>query len=330
MTTTICHVREDDVRKALTMADAIAVVEEAMRARAQAHAQDKPRTSTQYAAGSLRMLSASSPEIGLAGYKMTYSSAGNATQGYFYLIDRESGALRAVIESIHLSTMRTGAASGVATRCLSRSDARIVAMIGAGTQAMAQLQAVCMVRTIESARVFSRNYERLRTFCANAQELLKIDVTPMGTVEETVRGADIVNVITNSATPVLLGEWLEEGQHINAAGANALNRRELDGTAIHRCNVVVVDARDVARTECGDIFPLVAAGDLTWEGLPELGELLLGQATGRVADNQITLYESHGIGVQDLYTARFVLDGVTALAAGTSLSSGRAAFPVSA
>jgi ornithine cyclodeaminase len=117
-----------------------------------------------------------------------------------------------------------------------------------------------------------------------------------------------VNVITKSATPVLLGDWLEPGQHVNAAGSNALTRRELDLRAVQRCELIAVDSRETARKECGDLLPLVEAGWAHWESLAEIGEIAAGLRPGRTSDQQITLYESHGMAIQDLYTARKVYD----------------------
>ena len=124
---------------------------------------------------------------------------------------------------------------------------------------------------------------------------------------DAVRGVDIINVITKANAPVLLGEWLEAGQHINAAGSNALTRREIDANVVKRCSRVVVDSRATARNESGDLLPLVESGFLDWDALPEVGEVIVGRAPGRTSNDDITLYESHGMGIQDIYTADHVL-----------------------
>jgi ornithine cyclodeaminase len=203
--------------------------------------------------------------------------------------------------------VRTGAASGVATRYLARKDAAVVGMIGAGKQAIGQLEAVCNVRAIREARVYSRSAERARIFCETMSLRLGVAVRAVASVAEAVRGADIVNLVTKASTPVLLGEWLEPGQHINAAGSNSLIRRELDEEAIKRCATVAVDSRSTARNECGDLLPLVEKGFLDWNTLPELGEVILGRVPGRSAITEITLYESHGMAVQDIYVGAALL-----------------------
>ena len=123
-----------------------------------------------------------------------------------------------------------------------------------------------------------------------------------------MRGANIINVITKASTPVLLGAWLTAGQHINAAGSNSLARRELDEAAVRRSTRIVVDSRNTARNECGDLLPLAETGLIDWDALPELGEVITGRLPGRRSKDDITLYESHGMAVQDLYTGKFVLD----------------------
>ncbi|MEN3353207.1 MAG: hypothetical protein V7640_1365, partial [Betaproteobacteria bacterium] len=116
-------------------------------------------------------------------------------------------------------------------------------------------------------------------------------------------GAHIINVMTKASEPVLRGEWLEPGQHINAAGSNSLIRREIDLAAVERCNYITVDSRGTARNECGDLLPAVEKGLVDWDTLTEIGEVIIGHAPRRASADQITLYESHGMGIQDLYVA---------------------------
>ena len=131
---------------------------------------------------------------------------------------------------------------------------------------------------------------------------------PVGSAEEAVRGADIVTTITTAREPVLHGEWLASGAHVNAAGVNWANRRELDELAVLRADVIAVDDRDQARLECGDLLPLIEAGDLSWERVVELGEVLTGAAPGRTDSGQVTLFESQGIAIEDVAAAKYVYD----------------------
>jgi ornithine cyclodeaminase len=176
-------------------------------------------------------------------------------------------------------------------------------MLGAGKQAHGQLEAVCAVRDVREVRVWSRKRETSRAFIEEMSSRLSVTMHTVEGAADAVKGAHIINVITKAAEPVLRGEWLEPGQHINAAGSNALSRREIDLAAVRRCDYIVVDSRGTARNECGDLLPAVEAGHLDWDALPDLGEVIVGRARRRASRNEITLYESHGMGIQDLYVA---------------------------
>ena len=290
------------------MPKTVELVEASLKARAEGRAIDVPRVRARAPAGTLHILQAAAPELKLIGYKAYYSNPGQGARYHVHLIDTDSGRLVAMIEASHLGMVRTGAASGVATRYMAREDAATVGMIGAGKQANGQLEAVCAVRKIRAVKVYSRNIERARGFCAALSGRLGVKMEAVASAADAVRGADIINVITKAAMPVLLGDWLEPGQHINAAGSNALTRRELDVAAIQRCARVVVDSRGTARNECGDLLPLIESGKLDWDALPELGEVITGRIIGRKSRDEITLYESHGMGIQDIYTGHYILE----------------------
>ena len=298
----IRYLNEKDVRQLFTMKDAVAWVEEALKARAEGRATDMPRARTRVPQGTLHVLQASARDLNRIGYKSYYSSS-TGTRFMVHLYDMAKGPLDAMCEASQLGMVRTGAASGVATRYLAREDASIVAMIGAGKQAVGQLEAVCEVRKIKQVRVWSRKPETARKFCDALSSRLKVEMTVVEGGAEAVRGAHIVNVITKASSPVLLGEWLEPGQHINAAGSNSLIRRELDQAAVKRADYITVDSRNTAKNECGDLLPLTETGLLDWETLTEIGEVITGRAPRRTSSDQITLYESHGMGIQDLYCA---------------------------
>jgi ornithine cyclodeaminase len=298
----IRYLTEADVKHLLTMKDAVRLVEEALKARAEGRATDVPRVRTRVPQGTLHVLQAAAPELNRIGYKAYYSSP-TGTRFHVHLYDMAKGPLDAIVEASHLGMVRTGAASGVATRYLAREDASIVAMIGAGKQAVGQLEAVCEVRAIREVRVWSRKTETSQKFCDALAKRLNIEMKVVASGAEAVQGAHIVNVITKASEPVLLGEWLEPGQHINAAGSNSLIRRELDEAAVKRASYITVDSRNTARNESGDLLPLTESGRLDWDALAEIGEVIIGRAPRRTSAEQITLYESHGMGIQDLYVA---------------------------
>ena len=314
----IRYLTEAEVRKLLTMKDAVALVEDALRARAEGRAVDVARVRTRVPQGTLHILQAASQELNRIGYKAYYSLA-SGTKAHVHLYDMAKGPLDATLEARHIGMVRTGAASGVATRYLAREDASIVAMIGAGKQAVGQLEAVCHVRKVKEVRVWSRTIETARKFCDELAPKLNVEMRVVESGAEAVRGAHVINVITKASEPVLRGEWLEPGQHVNAAGSNALNRRELDSAAVRRANYVVVDSRATTRNESGDLLPLVESGHLDWDALPELGEVIIGRARRRESDDEVTLYESHGMGIQDLYVATRLVELARRSAVGTDL-----------
>lgn len=315
------YISERDVARLLGMPDAIACVERAFRDRAEGRAVDVPRERTKTPFGSLHVLQAASTAINSVGFKAYFP--GRAARTFLvHLIDLDSGRLRAIVEADEMGIRRTGAATAVATRALSRPEASVVACFGSGRHALTQLRAVCAVRPIRHVRTFGRTPERSERFAASARLELGLEATVAPSAEAALDGADVVNVVTRSETPVVQGSLLAPGQHINAVGSNALDRREIDLEAVRRCDVVVVDSVEVARRECGDLLPAVERGLLDWHTVPDLGAVLTGRAPGRRSAEDVTLFESQGMGMQDLYVARFVFDAALAADVGLDLPIG--------
>lgn len=288
------------IQQMLTMPMALTLVERALRDRAVKSAIDIPRARTQTPAGIQHVLQAAAPELGYIGFKYYYTGKGGSSS-YLHLIDMHSGQLAAIIESGWLGMIRTGAATGIASRTLANPGASILGQIGAGYQGMGQLEAVCTALPIREARVYARSRDKLEAWCAQMSAQLGIPVMPAESGPTALAGAHIVNVITRSVTPVIDGDWLEPGQHVNAAGSNALDRREIDSKTIARAALISVDSKATARNECGDLLPAIEQGQLHWDALTEIGDIMVGRAPGRAKSEDITLYQSHGMGIQDLY-----------------------------
>jgi alanine dehydrogenase len=217
--------------------------------------------------------------------------------------DPRTGQLLAIMDAEALTAMRTGAVSGLATRLLARPEARVVALFGVGAQGGPQLEGVCAVRPIERAWVVSGNDRRETAFCQLQEKKLGIPVRLATSPEEAVKAADVICTATNSRDPVFRGEWLRPGTHINAIGAYTPWMRELDETTVC-CSRVFIDQRQAAEAEAGDL--LIAAADGRWsldQVAGELGELLLGKVTGRTNQEEITLFKSVGLALQDAVTA---------------------------
>jgi ornithine cyclodeaminase/alanine dehydrogenase-like protein (mu-crystallin family) len=219
------------------------------------------------------------------------------------LYEMATGDLLAQIEADYMGQLRTGAASGVATKYLARKDSRIAAIIGTGGQARTQLEAVAAVRKLESARAYGRDAAKREKFCAEMSERIGIPVHPCSSASEAVRGADIVSTATTASQPVVHGADLAPGAHINAIGANHAHKRELDDEAVASADVIVVDSVEQSRQEAGDLIIAFHGDEICWTGVKKLSEIVAGKASGRTSDSEVTLFKSNGIASWDLAVA---------------------------
>lgn len=309
---------EADVRQLLTMDLALEAVEAAHRAHALGRAIDIPRQRTRVPTASLHILQGALLDEGVMGYK-AYTASKAGARFLVHLFDAADGRPLAVIEADFLGMMRTGAAGGIAAKHLARPDAAVVGMIGAGWQAQGQLEALCKVRPVRQVKLYSRNPDKCRLASADFAQRFGVEVTAVDNAEAAVRGSDIVVTITTSATPVVQGEWLAPGMHLNAAGSNALIRRELDEKAVGRASLVCVDSRETALREAGDLLPALEKGRLCAGQLIELGEIVAGIRPGRTDPQAITLFESQGMAIQDLAVARRLFELARTQGLGTQL-----------
>ena len=316
------YLSEADIRSVLTMPMAIERVEQAFIDRAHGKAFDIPRRRTRQPGGHLHILQGAAPEIDTIGYKAYYVRPGRSRTFLLHLLNHAQGNLEAILEADWMGQMRTGAATGVAAKHLSRPDSSVVGLFGSGRHAVTQLEATCAVRDIREVKVFGRNADRVKAFCNEMSEKVGTTVRPATSREETVRGSDIIVIMTRADEPLFDGAWLEPGQFISATGANALNRREIDLASVKRADLIVVDSVEVAAGESGDLLAGVEAGIIYWENIPTLGDVIIGRRPGRTSPEQVTLYESHGMALQDLYTGRRVLELATARGLGTDLPFG--------
>ncbi|MFQ5880024.1 MAG: ornithine cyclodeaminase family protein, partial [Dehalococcoidia bacterium] len=197
-----------------------------------------------------------------------------------------------------------GAASGVATKYIARPQARPVGIIGSGWQAQSQLMAVCAVRPVAMVRAYSRDPQRRQAFARQMSEVLGMQVDAADSAKEAVEGCDIVITATNASQPLFNGRWLSPGAHVNAIGANAILRREIDDATVLRCGTIVVDCKDQARIEAAELIFPIERGQLYWDQVKELGEVVAGIIPGRRSEDEITLFKSLGIAIWDVATAQ--------------------------
>jgi alanine dehydrogenase len=294
---------EADVKALLTMPIAIDAVENSFRRLGDGSALVHSRQRLHLPSKSyLHYMAAADGVSGYMGLKI-YTSSGKGLRFLVTLFSVESGDLVALIEADFLGQMRTGAASGVATRYLARENARKLGLIGTGLQARTQLHAIAQVRKLDGIRVFGRDAGRRETFAKEMGDILKIPVSAATSAEDAVRDADIIVTSTTSTNPVLEGQWLKPGVHINAIGANFPQKRELDSEAVERCDVIVVDSRAQSKLESGDLIHVFGEDASRWAGVRELAEIAAGKAAGRTNPNQITLFKSNGIATEDVVVA---------------------------
>jgi ornithine cyclodeaminase/alanine dehydrogenase-like protein (mu-crystallin family) len=298
---------EEDVRQLLTMDMALEAVEQALRKMALDEAQNLPRSRVQTDHAWLHVMSAAAKTLGVMGFK-AYSTSRRGAQFLVNLYDGKTGALLAMMQGDYLGQVRTGAASGVATQYMARPDASEVGLYGSGKQARTQLEAVCRVRKISRVQVYSPNEENRRLFAADMSRRCGTEVEPVNRPELAAEDKDIILTASTSREPVLNGHWIAEGTHINAIGSNFLGKAELDAVAVRRCDVIVVDSKDQARLEAGDFVQPLEDGSIHWADVHELGQVIVGRYTGRAHAQDVTLFKSLGIAIEDIAVAKRVYE----------------------
>ena len=299
---------EKEVVELLPMTECIDVLEKVFAYAGEGLGDNKPRSRIRLPNGFLHFMAAATvgPDLSGFGYKAYSTFSGGGGKFLVMLYHAETGELISVMEASALGQIRTGAASGLATRYMAPADASTVGVIGTGYQGRTQLEAVCAVRDVKQARAFSRTPEKREAFAYRMSERLNIEVVPVESAEECIRGADIAVTITSSREPVLKGEWLKGNAHINAAGSNHWMRREIDGEAVERSSLVVVDDLEQAKVECGDLIWPAERGTFRWSKAHELKDVVSGRMSGRPDDGSITLFESQGVAIEDVASALHV------------------------
>jgi len=234
--------------------------------------------------------------------------------GAVLLHSGDTGELLLVANASAITAIRTAAVSAVATRLLARADAKTLAIVGAGVQARTHLEAIPLVRDINEVRIVSRTREKAEAIAKRDERVRVVE-----SVEEAVRGADIIATTTSSRKPVVKREWIADGAHINAVGSSIATARELDGATLAAASLFV-DRRESTVNESGDYLFALREGAIA-EGhiRGEIGEILIGNAKGRTSRGEITLFKSLGLAVEDLASAAFLYEKARELGAGASV-----------
>ncbi len=309
--------RELDVEKLATTEMAIEAMEEAFRLQGEQKTEVAPRRRCRLDGGMLHVMSASLPTLGYAGLK-SYTSVGGLAR-FAVLLYRGDGELVAIIEANKLGQMRTGAASAVATKYMARQDASRLGIFGTGWQARAQVQSICSVRPIKTVLAYSPNSDHREKFCKEMTEAVGIGIYPASIPEEATKDMDIIVAATNSKQPILKGEWLSKGTHINAVGSNFISRQEIDVETYRRSACVVVDSLEQSMLESGDLACAAEAEAFYWEDARELGFVVIGEFPGREDDSEITIFKSNGIALEDVAFARCIYEAAVKGGVGETL-----------
>lgn len=302
------YISEQEVLACLPMAKAIGLVEDAFRKLDNGTAINHPRRRVVLPTGSvLHYMAAGTPEyFGLKAYSV------NAKTGAHFevlLYRSADGMPLATLEANHLGQIRTGAATGVATKYLARADAGVAAILGSGFQARTQLEAVAAVRSLREVRVWSRKKEKRDEFARRSAADFGLNVRATETAQECVEGADIVTTATSSKEPVLAAAWIAPGAHVNAAGSNWAQRRELPtDLVLDRAALVAVDSVEVGKIESGDL--LIPMRERHIDTLPavEMSGVVSGRIAGRTSGDQITIFKSNGLAAEDIAVGGFIYE----------------------
>jgi len=326
----ILIVNQDEVRRLLPMAECLDVMARTLAALARGEAllplrQVLMLPGGQGAFGAMPAHLSSPPAVGIkviTVFPGNHGTAYDSHQGAVLLFETERGRLLAVMDASSITAIRTAAVSGVATRALARADASTLALLGSGVQAATHLEAVALVRPLRRVRVWSRDPAHVARFVDAARKRHGFAIEAAPSAREAVADADVVCTVTASREPVLEGAWLRAGTHVNAVGASLRTARELDSAAVARARVFV-DRRESAANEAGDLLMARAEGAIGDDHVQgELGEVLLGRVDGRRTPDEITVFKSLGLAVEDVASAHHIHARAQAAGMGTWVELG--------
>ena len=297
---------EEEVDGLLDMQSTLPVVEDVFRAHGEGRATNHARRRVALPTGGLNVMFAGAPQIDAMGLK-AYSVTRSGARFYTMIFDPEGGELLAILQSDRLGQLRTGASTGIAAKYLARENATTLGLYGAGWQAETQLEAVAAIKSLSRVVVHSRSEETRKKFAEKLGERIGMEIQTTSSPEEPA-AQDMVVTATSSKEPVLKGEWLSAGAHITAAGSNFIFKSEVDREVVRRASFICADSKEELGLEAGDLMMPLETGQLLPEAVFELGSVVAGHVKGRNSDDDITLFASQGLALQDMAAARLVYD----------------------
>lgn len=298
----VLYLNNTEVRGLVGVSEAAEQIEELFRQEADGQVVNRPTTELPLPRGFFRLKAGMTPGFGSYGFK-AYGT-GRYT---VFVYNIENNALEGIVDAYALTEIRTAAVSAVGAKHMARPESRTLGIIGTGREARAQVPAIAAVLPITSVKAYSRSAEHRETYAAEMRDKLCIEVKAVGSGEECVRDSDVVVTMTNAREPVLAGSWLTEGTFICGVGATTPERRELDEEAVRRAGTIVVEHLPQAQAECGELRHAVELGDLNWDRVIELRDVVSGKVPGRVGAREITLFDTIGIGSEDVALATYAL-----------------------
>ena len=297
------HINESEVEKVFTMPLAIEAVEKISKRQAAGEVLVHPRRRFELPESAFFHNMAAADVAGKFVATKQYTYVGGKLKFLVCLWSSGNGDLLALIEADKLGQMRTGAASGVATKYLAQKDATTAGIVGTGWQARTQLEAIAVVRKVNSVKVYGRDAERRDKFASEMSSQLGITVKGVNAATDATSDVGILCTATTASQPVVSGDHVSPGTHINAIGANHMKKRELDAATVARCSRIYVDSIEQSRQEAGDLVLGFAGHEQRWDTVRELSSLVAGICPGRTEEDQITLFKSNGIAAWDLAAA---------------------------
>ncbi len=311
---------EQCIRGLIGMPDALEAMEEVFRAQGNGQVYNVPRVRAPVKGGIVRITAAVLSYRGYYGVKISSTAVFGSNAGrMFCLYKEETGELCAIVQVFAMGALRTGAASGIATKYMSKPEAETLGVVGSGRQARTQVEAICAVRPIKSIKVYSPTQANREKFCRDMAEQFKVEATPVDSAELAVRESEIVVSATTSEQPVVCGRWLRRGAHINAIGANYEHRRELDRDAVLAAATIATDDLEQVRYESRDLGIAVEQGTMSWDRIISLGDIVAGKIEARRLVTDMTLFKSLGVAIEDVALAARAYEKALATGAGVKI-----------
>ncbi len=296
------YLGESDIKGLVSMPDVMDLVDDAFRAQGAGKAPNQPRRRLFMPKGALQVMYGGLPEQGFLGLKAYTTFPGIGVRFIFLLWDSNTAELLAMMEANIMGQIRTGAASGVGARYMAREDATEAGLFGTGWQARTQLEAICCARPLKRVKVYSRSAEKREKFVSRMQDVVEAELVPVESPAEAVRGSQIVCTMTNAREPVFDGNDIEPGTTIIPAGSNRATNREVDDETIRRAATgrIATDDLEGAKFESGDLIQAVNRSVINWGQVVEIGQIAAGKMPGRSSPDEINMFASQGVAIEDV------------------------------